>query len=127
MSLDCLVGETDVHGSLSRDALEQMAAPLIGTALDACQRAIDEAGLKQGAALDAVELVGGFSRMPAFVAAVRDQLGIEPSRTLNAEESVARGAALAAAMRSRSFRMRPMVLREGLLHETLVRCEGEVV
>ena len=38
--------------------------------------------------------------------------GMEPSRTLNAEESVARGAALAAALHSRSFKVRPLVLHD---------------
>ena len=39
------------------------------------------------------------------IAVCAQALGVEPSRTLNAEESVARGAALAAALQSPSFKV----------------------
>lgn len=122
IALDCLVGDTDVHGSMTRVQLEALSQPLIAKAVKACVGALAEAGLEPSA-LDAVELVGGYSRTPAFIAAVREAFGIEPSRTLNAEESVARGAALDAGMHSRSLRMRPFRLQEGLLHPTSIHWE----
>ena len=72
-----------------------------------------------------MELVGGGSRTPAFEAAVQATFGVAPSRTLNAEESVARGAALCAAMHSRGLRVRPCEVMEGLLHPAYVRWEKE--
>ena len=124
VALDCLVGETDVHGSLTRSQLESLSGPLIDRAMCACLDAVRGAGLVP-AALDAVELLGGYSRTPAFIAAVQKAFGREPSRSLNAEESVARGAALAAGLRSRTLRMRPLRLHEGLLHATSIHWERE--
>ena len=42
----------------------------------------------------AVEIVGGSSRIPAMKNLVKEIFGEEPSTTLNADESVARGCAL---------------------------------
>ena len=50
---------------------------------------------------------------------------MEPSRTLNAEESVARGAALAAAMHSRGMRVKGLVVNEGLLHPLEISWSAE--
>ena len=67
ISLDCLVGDTDVHGSLGRADLEAMAAPLVEQAVGACQRAVEGAAQGKGKKrrkpppLDAIELVGGAS------------------------------------------------------------------
>jgi len=124
MSLECLVDGIDAEGTLSRTELEALAQTLNEQAVDACSRALRDAGLT-ASDLNAVELVGGYSRMPSFISAIRETLGIEPSRTLNAEESVARGAALAAAMRSRSFRMRPFRIQEGLLQPSVVDWKSE--
>jgi hypothetical protein len=124
VALDCLVGETDVHGSLTRLQLESLSGPLIDRAMCACLDAVRGAGLVP-AALDAVELLGGYSRTPAFIAAVQRAFGREPGRSLNAEESVARGAALAAGLRSRTLRMRPLRLHEGLLHATSIHWERD--
>ena len=124
VSLECLVDGIDAEGTLSRTELEALAQTLNEQAVGACSRALRDAGLT-ASDLNAVELVGGYSRMPSFISAIRETLGIEPSRTLNAEESVARGAALAAAMRSRSFRMRPFRIQEGLLQPSVIQWEGE--
>ena len=62
--------------------------------------------------------------LPA-IAARAQALGVEPGRTLNAEESVARGAALAAALQSPNFKMRPLLLQEGLLQPLTVRWHAD--
>ena len=54
--------------------------------------------------LASVEVVGGSSRVPALVAIIKEVLGADPSRTMNAKECVARGAALNCAMLSPIFR-----------------------
>ena len=54
--------------------------------------------------LASVEVTGGSSRVPSLVAILRDTLGADPSRTLNAKECIARGCALNCAMLSPIFR-----------------------
>lgn len=51
-----------------------------------------------------MEVVGGSSRVPSLVAILKDTLGHDPSRTLNAKEVVSRGCALNCAMLSPIFR-----------------------
>ena len=54
-----------------------------------------------------VELLGGGSRIPAVMSLVTEALGVQPSRTLNSSESLAKGAGLSAAMSSGIFRVQP--------------------
>ena len=44
--------------------------------------------------IDAVEIVGGSTRIPAVKQLVQKVFGKEPSTTLNADEAVVRGCAL---------------------------------
>ena len=55
--------------------------------------------------LHSIELIGGGTRIPIFNQAVKEVFGIESSRTLNSRESVARGCALEAAIKSPLFRV----------------------
>lgn len=53
-----------------------------------------------------MEVVGGCTRVPALLKLLTDFFGREPSRTLNAKETVARGCALQCAMLSPTFKVR---------------------
>lgn len=53
-----------------------------------------------------VEVVGGSTRVPAVLRLLTEFFGREPSRTLNAKETVSRGCALQCAMLSPTFRVR---------------------
>ena len=119
-SLDCLVGDVDVSGRMTRSDFEAIAKPLLGRVVQACQEALAASGLEPGT-LDVVELVGGCSRTPAFEDAIRTALNAPTARTVNSEESVARGAALASAMRSHGVKTRPFTVDEGLLQAGRVR------
>ena len=44
MSLDCLVGEVDAHGTVTREQLESLGQPLIQKITDACEAALSSAG-----------------------------------------------------------------------------------
>ena len=50
--------------------------------------------------IDAVEIVGGSTRIPAVKQLVQKVFGKEPSTTLNADEAVVRGCALQVGIRS---------------------------
>ena len=58
------MGEAGLQCSLTRAELEAMAEPLLARVGAACAQAMSDSGLRRGD-LHAVELVGGFSRMPA--------------------------------------------------------------
>ena len=107
-------GDADARATLTREELETLAAPLLARVQEACVTALSKAGVASRSTVHSVELVGGLSRMPALQAAVADAVGRPVARTLIAEESVARGAALAAAQLSSFMKVRPLSLREGL-------------
>ena len=83
----------DAHGTVTREQLESLGQPLIQKITDACEAALSSAGMT-AEKLDAVELIGGCSRTPMIESAIANALKTTPSRTLNCEECVARGAAL---------------------------------
>lgn len=120
ISLDCLVGDLDFNGHMTRSEFEALAQPLLDRVALACKEALAASGLEPGT-LHSVELVGGFSRTPALENTVSSVLEAPTARTLNSEESVARGAALASAMRSRSVKTRPFHVDEGNLLAGRVR------
>ena len=86
-----LVGLPDL--SLTRKQFHELSAGLVARTLDACKRAMEDAGITQVA--QAV-LVGGSTRMPVIRDAVAAYFGIEPLCSINPDEVVALGAALQA-------------------------------
>ncbi len=85
--------------TLSRARLEQLAQGLIARAEEPCRKALADAGLSPGD-IDEVILVGGMTRMPAVQKKVADIFGREPSRSVNPDEVVARGAAIQAGVQT---------------------------
>ena len=81
--------------TLTRARLEQLTGDLITKTLDPVRRALSDAGLKAGEIAEAV-MVGGMTRMPAVVEAVRREFGKEPHKGVNPDEVVAIGAAIQA-------------------------------
>ena len=79
--------------SLTRKQFHEISAGLVARTLDACKRAMEDAGVSQVA--HAV-LVGGSTRMPVIRDAVAAYFGIEPLCSINPDEVVALGAALQA-------------------------------
>ena len=81
--------------TLVRAELEALAAPLIARTIDACRRALRDAG---NPGIDRVVLVGGSTRMPAVRAAVAAHFGKEPYAALDPDQVVALGAAVQASV-----------------------------
>jgi len=78
---------------ITRANLEDLAREYIDRSIEITKKTVSAAGLK----LDEVEeiiMVGGQTRMPAIVDAVRNLFGKEPNRSINPDEVVAVGAAL---------------------------------
>jgi molecular chaperone DnaK len=78
---------------VTRSKLEALVDDLISRTLEPCRQALKDAGLAANE-VDEVILVGGMTRMPKVVEAVRQFFGKEPARNVNPDEVVAIGAAI---------------------------------
>jgi molecular chaperone DnaK len=82
--------------TLTRAKLEDLVGDLIQKTKDPVAKALKDAGLKP-ADIDEIVLVGGMTRMPAVIEAVKGFFnGKEPNRSVNPDEVVAIGAAIQA-------------------------------
>ena len=84
---------------LSRARLEQLVGGLIDQVAGPCRQALTDSGSAAGD-IDEVILVGGMTRMPAVQEKVKAIFGQEPSRAVNPDEVVARGAAIQAGVQT---------------------------
>src|SRR6202000_2479662 len=80
---------------LSRAKLESLVDDLIQRTVEPCRAALKDAGLK-ASEIDEVILVGGMTRMPKVIEAVKQFFGKDPNRGVNPDEVVAIGAAIQA-------------------------------
>jgi molecular chaperone DnaK len=78
---------------LTRAKLEQMVDDLIQRSIDPCKKALSDAGVSTRD-INEVVLVGGMTRMPKVIQAVKEFFGKEPHRGVNPDEVVAIGAAI---------------------------------
>lgn len=83
--------------TLTRAKFEQLADRLIQACVAPCEQALKDAGLKPSE-IDEVILVGGSTRIPAIQEIVQKIFGKEPSKGVNPDEVVARGAAIQGAV-----------------------------
>jgi len=79
--------------TLSRAKFESLAADLIQRTIEPCKSALKNAGYSTSD-IDEIILVGGSTRIPAIVEAVKNFFGKEPSKGVNPDEVVALGAAI---------------------------------
>ncbi|MFC0388021.1 molecular chaperone DnaK [Muricoccus vinaceus] len=82
---------------LTRAKLEALVDDLIQRTLEPCKNALKDAGVTAGE-IDEVILVGGMTRMPKVIEAVKTFFGKEPARNVNPDEVVAIGAAIQGAV-----------------------------
>ncbi|HTN39987.1 MAG TPA: molecular chaperone DnaK [Asticcacaulis sp.] len=88
-------GPLHLNLKLTRAKLESLVEDLIAKTIGPCQQALKDAGLK-ASDIDEVILVGGMTRMPKVVDAVKTFFGREPHKGVNPDEVVALGAAIQA-------------------------------
>ena len=82
---------------LTRAKLESLVDDLIERTLGPCRAALKDAGVTAGE-IQEVILVGGMTRMPKVIDAVKSFFGKEPARNVNPDEVVAIGAAIQGAV-----------------------------
>ena len=88
-------GPKHLNIKLTRAKLEALVDDLIQKTIEPCRNALKDAGLK-ASEIDEVILVGGMTRMPKVIEAVKQFFGKEPNRSVNPDEVVAVGAAIQA-------------------------------
>ena len=78
---------------LTRAKLEQLVDDLIKRSIEPCKKALSDAGVS-ASDIKEVVLVGGMTRMPKVIQAVKEFFGKEPHRGVNPDEVVAIGAGI---------------------------------
>ena len=86
-------GPKHVSMKITRAKLESLVDQLIQKTIEPCRQAIKDAGITI-ADIQEVVLVGGMTRMPKVVEAVRSFFGRDPNQGVNPDEVVALGAAI---------------------------------
>ena len=90
-------GPKHLNIKITRAKLEALVDELIQRTIKPCKKALKDAGLTAGE-IDDVILVGGMTRMPKVVEAVKTFFGREPNKGVNPDEVVAIGAAIQGAV-----------------------------
>lgn len=106
VNVECLMEDEDFGSNMTRDDFEKMCQPMMDKvkavlegAKAMCSVPVDQ--------IDSVEIVGGSSRVPWWKKMCSEAFGgKELSTTMNADESVARGCALQAAILSPLYKVR---------------------
>ncbi len=86
-------GPLHLETTLSRAKFDEMTKSLVERTLIPVRNALKDSGLTRND-IHQVLLVGGSTRIPAVVEAVKKELGKEPNKSVNPDEVVAMGAAI---------------------------------
>ncbi|KAG1751254.1 Hsp70 protein-domain-containing protein [Suillus paluster] len=106
LNVESLMNDIDASSKLNRETYEELISGVLDRIAVPLQQALVESGISIDA-IDAVELVGGTTRIPAVRARIQAALGGKTLfTTLNQDEAIARGATFAAAFQSPTFRVR---------------------
>jgi len=112
INLECLMDDLDFNTMLKASDYEAMSAPLLAKLEGPIQKTLAETKLTS-ADLSSVEIVGGSTRIGFLKKKLLDILGVKTiSTTMNADESVSRGAALQSAILSPRFKVLPYEIVE---------------
>ena len=88
-------GPKHINLKMTRAKLEALVEDLISKTIPPCKTALKDAGLS-ASEINEVILVGGMTRMPKVIEAVKNFFGKEPNKSVNPDEVVAMGAAIQA-------------------------------
>lgn len=111
LNIESLMDDKDVRAMLKREELEEMVKPLLDRITDPIVKALEEAKLKIED-IDAIEMVGGTTRVPSIKDAIAKFYGKPLSFTLNQDEAIARGCAFSCAILSPVFRVRDFAIHD---------------
>ena len=113
ISVECLAEDIDLNCVLTRDEFEKRAAKYIDRLRAPVEQALREANLTKDK-ISECEIVGGSTRVNIVKRTLGEILGLDAhavnyglKTTMNADEAVARGAALQCAMHSSRMKVKP--------------------
>ncbi|PUU80261.1 heat shock protein 70 family [Tuber borchii] len=105
LNIESVMNDVDASSALKREELEELVKPLLDRVTVPLEQALADAGLSKSD-IDAIELVGGCTRVPSLKDKITEFFGKPLSFTLNQDEAVARGCAFACAILSPVFKVR---------------------
>lgn len=112
LSVESIMNDIDASSKLTREQLEVLISDLLDRVVKPLERALQDAGLTPDQ-VDAIELVGGSTRVPAIRQRIQSVFpGKMLSTTLNQDEAIARGSTFACAMLSPVFRVRDFAFHD---------------
>lgn len=127
LSVESIMNDVDASSRLTREQYEQLIVDVLDRIPAPIQRAIEESGLSIEE-IEAIELVGGSTRIPAVRSKIQS---IFPSKllstTLNQDEACARGTTFSCATLSPVFRVRDFAIHEIAIYPIKVRWEKSLV
>jgi heat shock 70kDa protein 4 len=114
LNLEMLQDDLDFSITLKAEEYEELCKPLLARLNKPIQACLDEAKISNIAdGIDKVEVVGGSTRIGCVTRHIKAAFGIETLyTTMNADEAVARGAALQSAILSPRFKVLPYDIEE---------------
>ncbi|MGG4264296.1 molecular chaperone DnaK [Peribacillus simplex] len=86
-------GPLHLDVTMTRAKFDELSSGLVERTMGPTRQALKDAGLS-ASDIDKVILVGGSTRIPAVVEAIKKEIGQEPSKGVNPDEVVAMGAAI---------------------------------
>ncbi|MFJ7637264.1 molecular chaperone DnaK [Peribacillus sp. NPDC097264] len=86
-------GPLHLDVTMTRAKFDELSSSLVERTMGPTRQALKDAGLS-ASEIDKVILVGGSTRIPAVVEAIKKEIGQEPSKGVNPDEVVAMGAAI---------------------------------
>ncbi|PLW38260.1 hypothetical protein PCANC_14892 [Puccinia coronata f. sp. avenae] len=111
LNVESLMNDIDASSSFTREAFEELIAPLLERTIAPLERALAQADISKDD-IETVELIGGSTRVPALKSRVQEFFGKPLSFTCNQDEAVARGATLACAGLSPIFKVREFAVTD---------------
>merc|ERR1712050_182796 len=112
VNCECLMEDEDFSSNINRADFEDMCKPMMDKVAAVLAKAKATMGVKMEE-IDFVEVVGGSSRVPWVKRMCSEAFGgKELSTTMNADESVARGCALQAAILSPLYKVRDFKVQD---------------
>ncbi|WWD17682.1 hypothetical protein CI109_102123 [Kwoniella shandongensis] len=125
LNVESLMNDIDATSSLKREQFEQLTDHLLKRVVAPLESALAKAGLTVDQ-VDAIELVGGSTRVPAIKERIQAFFpGKTLGFTLNQDEAVARGATFACASLSPVFRVREFAVHDVTPYPIKVSWEKE--